>query len=244
MADSDDTNKPKKPPKVVKFFPKGSKPGPPKVEATPQSTFETAADEWVQTEIGMSDLAKKWKVSRATVYRWRKEQNWDERKEHFNRLVEEKKAQLAKTPPPRNDETREEQTAEARRQARVDESAADKKAQAEVVLHEIAYALTGHLAGVASRDAVAQMQKPRSYEELARVSKNIAEFWERVVGQPEPPPKPKEDFVVRIQERGGAISTIERSEGESLEEVMARIDREAEEAKERALASVMEPASG
>ena len=242
MADAEDGNGTKRPPKVVKFRPKGSPPEDPRTEPAPETRFETAADEWVQSEIGMTALAKKWKVSRATVYRWRTEQKWDARKKQFERLVEEKKAALSSELPPRADETESPPSTEARREARVDETAADKKAQAEIVLHEIAYAMTGALATAMDRDAVANMAKPSSLGELFRVGKDVALFHKLVIGDPEPPPKPLQIFEVQFQTRGGAINTIERLSGESLEDAMARLRKEYEEAESRLISSFMAPA--
>lgn len=245
MAGSDDDTTAKRPPKVVKFVPKGASREEPKEEPRTEpvvaTKFETAADEWVQSEIGMTALAKKWKVSRATVYRWRTEQNWDARKKQFARLVEEKKVELAATPPPaRADETKDDPT-EATRQARVDETAADKKAQAEIVLHEIAYAMTGALASAMDRDSVANLDKPKSLSELFRTGKDVAIFHKMVIGDPEPPPKPLQIFEVQFQTRGGAINTIERLGSETLEDAMARLRKEYAEAEERLISSFMEP---
>jgi hypothetical protein len=257
MADSEDKKGTTKPPKVVKFVPKGgAKKSKKKPPAPEPPTYETIADEYVQSsddelnKLTMAGLAKKWGVSRATLYRRKTKEKWDERREKFKQLLEDRKRSLLENdPPPETKETRRTETPtaqenEARRQARVDDHAADKKAQAEIVLHEIAYAMTGHLAEAMQRDVVAAMKKPKSLTELFRSSKNVAEFWEKVVGRPEPPPKQLEVFDVKIQERGGAISTIERNEGESLQDALARVDREAEEAKERIVNSVMEPVSG
>lgn len=239
MAGSDDETRP---PKVVKFVPKGASKEDPTTSPATSTKFETAADEWVQSDIGMTALAKKWNVSRATVYRWRNEQNWDDRKKQFTRLVEEKKAALsATTPPSRPDETKADPT-EERRQARVDETAADKKAQAEIVLHEIAYAMTGALASAMERDIVANLEKPKSLAELFRTGKDVAVFHKMVIGDPEPPPKPLQIFEVQFQTRGGAINTIERLENETLEDAMTRLRKEYAEAEERLISSFMAPA--
>ena len=247
MAEVEDGSGSKRPPKVVKFRPKGE----PIVVPTPTSKFASAADEWVQSDdrkLTMRKLAKKWGISKTQLYVWRKKENWDERKRQFNRLVEEKKAALAaETPPTGQNRPRpdpKQQDPEVTRQARVDETAADKKAQAEIVLHEIAYAMTGALANAMDRDSVANLDKPKSLAELFRTGKDVAIFHKMVIGDPEPPPKPLQVFEVQFQTRGGAINTIERLGSETLEDAMARLRKEYTEAEERLISSFMEPAGG
>lgn len=247
MAESEDANGKKKPPKVVKFRPKGA-PREDLTEPVPETKFETAADEWVQSNIGMRALARKWRVSKTQLYVWKKNENWDERKRQFNRRVEEKKAARiseaarASSPPTGQTRTESDQSTESKREARVDERSADKKAEAEIVLHEIAYAMTGALANAMDRDRVEKMVKPKTLAELFRTGKDVAVFHKMVIGDPEPPPKPLQIFTVDIETRGGAINTIERLEGESLVDAMARLRKEYDEAEERLISSFMHPA--
>lgn len=241
MAEVEDGSGTKRPPKVVKFRPKGAPRDDP-TEPIPETKFETAADEWVQSNIVFRVLAKKWGIPVTTLFDRSKRENWDERKRQFLRIVEEKKAGLSDVPSAEQGRTESPPTTEDRREARVDEAAADKKSQAEIVLHEISYAMTGALANAMDRDIVSELEKPKTLAELFRASKDVALFYKMVVGDPEPPPKPLQVFEVEFQTRGGAINTIERLEGETLEDAMGRLDREHSEAKERLISSFIQPA--
>lgn len=251
MAEDEDGTRP---PKVVKFRPKGSPKEDP-IVPTLKTKFETAADEWVarprrgKGSITMTALAKKWGVHRVTLQTRKKKENWEKRKLEYERLLEEKRARLStppSTPPPplqdATDPGQSKEVTETVRQARVDESSTDKKAQAEVVLHEINYAVIGALANAMEVQKVKLMIPPKTLSELIRSVKNAAEVSAMIIGKPEPPQKQLQVFEAVFQTRGGAINTIERLPNETLEDAMERLDNEHSEAKERLVSSFIKPA--
>lgn len=251
MAEDEDGTR--RPPKIVKFRPKGSPKEDP-VVPTSETKFETAADEWVmrprsgEGSITMTALAKKWGVHRVTLQKRKKKEDWEKRKLGYERLVEEKKARLSTTPHPTlplqdaTDPDESKDTIEATRQARVEESSADKRARVDIIFHEIDYALVGALANAMEVEKVRLMLGPKTLSELARTAKTVAEVSAMVIGKPEPPPKQVTRFEAIFNTRGGAINTIERLQDETLEDAMARLDNEHSEAKERLLSSFMKPA--
>lgn len=225
------------------------------LEAKPTLKFESPADEWVHTAPSMAKLAEKWGVSRATLYRRRKREGWDKRRVEFLKLVEEKKRRLqaeerqretettSAPPDPTSPEIETPEDVEAVRAARVDEGAADKKARAEIVMHSIGYAMAAHLAKLMGKDHWAKVDLPTDALDAFKMARYGADFFEKVIGKPEPPPKPQTVFEVRIEPKGGAIQTIERWEDETLEQALERLDAEYRATKARLLEAFGGPPS-
>lgn len=239
-------DEPKEPTKPNLHLVKPKGPEPPIVEPDADAKYETPGDEWVVTSdlpgFSMQKLAKKWNLSRRTLYRMRKREGWDARKLEFQKLVEEKKRRLAEAaredterPDPASSEIDTPEALEAARAARVDEGAADKKARAEIVMHSIGYAMAAHLAKLMGKDHWPKVQLPTDGVEAFKMARYGADFFEKVIGKPEPPPKPQTVFEVRIEPKGGAIQTIERGEDETLEQALERLDAEYAATKARLL---------
>lgn len=214
------------PPKAKKKTPKGGYKKPPAVRASADSRFQSAADEWVQTQISIPKLSKKWGVSRATLFRWKKRQDWDRRKKDFLALVEKKGASLDSSEA--GSDTENDETV---REAEADEAAAELKAAAESRIRGVIYVLAEELEKLTEGDTLEDLARPYDLETVVKLTRQVAGAYIEVLGPPAPPPQPLIIWETRIEPREGVISTIERGVDESLEEALGRIDTEARKQK-------------